>query len=67
MSQANLPEIPSHPPTIVTISSACFTGSQAVLVDSGADANFMDRGLAERLKLFNYSAQAIVGHRIKWT
>ncbi|KAK0140062.1 hypothetical protein N1851_023025 [Merluccius polli] len=30
----------------------CFyCGSQAVLVDSGADANFMDRGLAEKLKL----------------
>ncbi|CAL8265942.1 unnamed protein product [Merluccius merluccius] len=27
------------------------SGSQAVLVDSGADANFMDRGLAEKLKL----------------
>lgn len=40
---------PSHPLTQVNISTSLLSTVQKDLIDSGADANFMDQQLAERL------------------
>lgn len=65
MSRTSFSSAKPHPGSVVRLSTPTLSLEFAALIDSGADGNFMDRGLASQLKLeFTPLTSPLVAHAL---